>query len=176
MVLKHLKFELVEPGKEKKAYVPFKGSRPFSFSETINDSSPYISGKDFSQSDLLSFDDEGSSVVVDDDPACRSSAATAAGTTAARPQSSADPGASPAAEGAHVTPGNGTTSSFRTPHLTQALCLCHSNVINMSAATNPGGLQESARADKYAAFATEECRDSYSRGNLQKYSIRQGGN
>lgn len=66
MVLKQLKFELVEPGKDKKGMRP----SPFSISETINNSSSYISGKDFNQSDLLSFDDEGSSVVVDDDPAC----------------------------------------------------------------------------------------------------------
>lgn len=50
--------------------------------------------------------------------------------------------------------------------LMQALCSHDSSVINMSAATDSGGLQESARADKYAAAATEECRDSYSRGKL----------
>lgn len=54
-------------------------------------------------------------------------------------------------------------------YLLQRLCVCHSahsahnaftslntNFINISAATNPRGLQESARAAEYAAAATEE--------------------
>lgn len=43
--------------------------------------------------------------------------------------------------------------------MTILLCPLNSNFMNISAATNSRGLQESARAAKYAAAATEECWD-----------------
>lgn len=110
-------------------------------------------------------DDTVSSVFIHDDPTSRGPTAVTTDATAAGPQSPAAPSAAPAAESTHVTPGNVCLEQLcvlhpHSPHQTQCFYSSLLNISpNISAATNSRGLQESARAAKYPAAATEECWD-----------------